>query len=71
MLKNIVLTVFYVLIYSLIMACLLSVKSNMWTAYIGVYMVMIVFTIVFINLSMNHISMTISQISVWMEKKWN
>ncbi|WAX22655.1 hypothetical protein [Acinetobacter phage vB_AbaP_HB01] len=53
------------------MACLLSVKSNMWTAYIGVYMVMIVFTIVFINLSMNHISMTISQISVWMEKKWN
>lgn len=71
MTKNIVLSVFYVLIYSLIIACLLSVKSSMWTAYIGVYMAMIVFTVVFINLSMSHISMTISQISVWMEKRWN
>jgi len=71
MLKNVVLSVFYVIFYSLIMAALLSVRSSMLTVYFGVFISMLMVTFVFIATAKDHIDLTVSQLSDWMGTKWN
>ncbi len=71
MLKNIVLSVFYVVLYSLIVAALLSVRSSMLTVYFGVFISLIMVTFVFIATSKDHIDMTVNQLVNWVGTKWN
>ncbi|QIW91657.1 hypothetical protein vBAbaMD22_144 [Acinetobacter phage vB_AbaM_D22] len=71
MLKNIVLSAMYIALYSFIMTCLLHVESSMPTVYVGVYMAMIMFTIVFINMSKDQINLTVLQLREWVGTKWN
>lgn len=71
MLKNIVLSVFYVVLYSLIVAALLSVRSSMLTVYFGIFLTLIVVTFVFIATSKDQIDLTVKQLTNWMATKWN
>ncbi|AZF88553.1 hypothetical protein TAC_0165 [Acinetobacter phage TAC1] len=71
MIKNILLSTAYIALYSFIMACLLHVESSMITVYVGVYMSMIMFTIVFINMARDQINLTVSQLCDWVGLKWN
>lgn len=70
MFNNIILSVFYVLLYSIIMACLVSLNPSIKSAYVGIYMAMVMVTIVFINMSKDHINLTISQLREWVAR-WN
>ncbi|AJK27259.1 hypothetical protein BJD49_gp031 [Acinetobacter phage vB_AbaM_phiAbaA1] len=71
MLKNIVLSVFYIVLYSLIVAALLSVRSSMLTVYFGVFISLIMVTFVFIATSREQIELTVSQLCDWVGSKWN